>query len=335
MAGPHVGGLVALLISATPRLAGEVDVLEDIIEQKAVKKFAPAPLCPPDTATSVPNNVYGWGRIDALASVLEALPPTANDDTANTPQDTPVRIVVTANDTDPDNDNLAVGSVTDPAHGTAMVEEFHTDPEVIYTPDPGYVGQDTFTYTVCGDEGCDISSDTATVTVTVGAVGVTNYALSLNGGVATASSSHVSGLFPVAEAIDGDRTGNGWGTGSGGWNDGTRGLYPDDLEVAFNTAKAISEIRVFTLQNGWSNNPGEPTETTLCTAEGILDFEVQTWNGSAWVTVTGGSVTGNDLAMRTFTFPVVTTTKIRVHVTNARNNWTRIVEVEAFGAAGQ
>lgn len=40
-------------------------------------------------------------------------------------------------------------------------------------------------------------------------------------------------------------------------------------------------------------------------------------------------VIGNDKAMRTFTFDAITTTKVRVQVHNARNNWTRIVEVEA------
>jgi hypothetical protein len=35
--------------------------------------------------------------------------------------------------------------------------------------------------------------------------------------------------------------------------------------------------------------------------------------------------------MRVFEFTQVTTTKIRVTVTAARNNWSRIVEVEAKG----
>jgi hypothetical protein len=74
----------------------------------------------------------------------------------------------------------------------------------------------------------------------------------------------------------------------------------------------------------------EPTATTTANGEGLLDFEVQTWNGSAWVTVPGGSVTGNTLAMRVFTFSDIATDKIRVLVHNARNNYSRIVEVEAF-----
>jgi hypothetical protein len=47
--------------------------------------------------------------------------------------------------------------------------------------------------------------------------------------------------------------------------------------------------------------------------------------------VPGGSVTGNDKAMRVFTFSTIATSKIRVVVTASRNNWTRVVEVEAFG----
>jgi hypothetical protein len=165
----------------------------------------------------------------------------------------------------------------------------------------------------------------------LGPVAGFNFALALNGGVALASTSHSSGLYPASATINGDRTGASWGTSTGGWNDGTRAVYPDNLEVDFSGAKAINEIRVYTLQNNWKNNPGEPTATTSCSGEGILDFDVQTWNGTAWVTVPSGSVTGNDKAMRVFTFPDTTTTKIRVVVNNARNNYSRIVEVEAFG----
>ena len=67
MAGPHVAGLVALLLSANPDLRGEVDTIRSLIEQSAVPKTS-AQTCGSDTRTSVPNNVYGWGRIDAYAA---------------------------------------------------------------------------------------------------------------------------------------------------------------------------------------------------------------------------------------------------------------------------
>lgn len=72
MAGPHVVGLVALLISANPELAGKVDEIEDIIESTAVPKtFLQS--CNNISGDSIPNAVYGYGRIDALAAVQKAL----------------------------------------------------------------------------------------------------------------------------------------------------------------------------------------------------------------------------------------------------------------------
>jgi serine protease AprX len=85
MAGPHVAGLVALIISANPALRGNIDRLEDIIEQSAVHLTTDEG-CGGDTTTQVPNNTFGWGRIDALAAIRAARetlpPPGASGDTA-------------------------------------------------------------------------------------------------------------------------------------------------------------------------------------------------------------------------------------------------------------
>ncbi len=71
MAGPHVVGLVALLISANPELAGEVDLIEKIIEETAVRRYSSQD-CSGVSSSVYPNNVYGFGRIDALAAVKMA-----------------------------------------------------------------------------------------------------------------------------------------------------------------------------------------------------------------------------------------------------------------------
>lgn len=72
MSGPHVAGVVALMLSANPALAGQTQVIKDILQQTAV------PL--PDSANcggipfdSFPNNVQGYGRVDAVAAVQMAL----------------------------------------------------------------------------------------------------------------------------------------------------------------------------------------------------------------------------------------------------------------------
>ncbi len=72
MAGPHVAGLVALLISADPGLAGQVETIETIIEQTAVPMRSNQN-CGDVSGMEVPNAVYGHGRIDALEAVQRAL----------------------------------------------------------------------------------------------------------------------------------------------------------------------------------------------------------------------------------------------------------------------
>ncbi|MFM2392945.1 MAG: hypothetical protein RLZZ546_927, partial [Bacteroidota bacterium] len=70
MAGPHVAGLVALIISANPSLAGEVDEIESIIQETS-KRLTSTQNCN-DPGTNIPNAVFGYGRIDALAAVKRA-----------------------------------------------------------------------------------------------------------------------------------------------------------------------------------------------------------------------------------------------------------------------
>jgi serine protease AprX len=72
MAGPHVVGMVALILSARPDLAGEVDAIEEIVQNTAVF-FTDSLQCNGLGEDARPNHSYGWGRINALAAVNEAL----------------------------------------------------------------------------------------------------------------------------------------------------------------------------------------------------------------------------------------------------------------------
>lgn len=72
MAGPHVAGLVALLISAQPALSGQVETIENIIRETAVPKTTEQD-CGTVDGDLVPNNTYGHGRVDAVAAVQLAL----------------------------------------------------------------------------------------------------------------------------------------------------------------------------------------------------------------------------------------------------------------------
>jgi VCBS repeat-containing protein len=89
------------------------------------------------------------------------------DDTATTPEDTPIDINVLANDSDPDGDPLTIIAVTDGSIGTVTISDANCC--VTYTPNLDANGLDQFTYTITDGNGVT-STATATVDVTVTAV---------------------------------------------------------------------------------------------------------------------------------------------------------------------
>ncbi|MCI0575506.1 MAG: tandem-95 repeat protein [Chloroflexi bacterium] len=134
--------------------------------------------------------------------------PLAAGDSAATTQDTAVTIPVLANDSDVDGDPLAVTAVTQPLSGAVAT---NPDGALTYTPQPGFIGLDTFTYTVEDGQG---GSDTATVTVTVTpAAGACElYPIALQAGL-------LAGANPgdvLADILNGEGPGNfGWLTWTG------------------------------------------------------------------------------------------------------------------------
>lgn len=71
MAGPHVAGLVALMISANPKLAGQVDAIEDIIEATCTPLVSEIE-CGGIPGDVIPNPIYGFGLVNALKAVERA-----------------------------------------------------------------------------------------------------------------------------------------------------------------------------------------------------------------------------------------------------------------------
>ncbi len=80
-----------------------------------------------------------------------------------------------------------------------------------------------------------------------------------------------------------------------------------------------------------SSGPVNPTLATTFTNYGATAYQVQWWNGSTWLDVPGGNVTGNNLVWRRFTFSPITTDRIRVYVNDAFDHmFSRLIEVEAW-----
>ncbi|MGE5382253.1 MAG: HYR domain-containing protein, partial [Omnitrophica WOR_2 bacterium] len=88
----------------------------------------------------------------------------AEDDNASTQLDTPVVIDVIANDSYCINeiDQASLASTSNPVNGTIMADPINGS--FIYTPNAGYSGTDTFSYSICNNDGV---CDEAVVTITV------------------------------------------------------------------------------------------------------------------------------------------------------------------------
>jgi subtilisin family serine protease len=71
MATPHVTGAAALVMAVNPALKGNPQRVMDILRQTAVS-VSSTQVCDAVPATTFPNPVQGYGRIDALAAVILA-----------------------------------------------------------------------------------------------------------------------------------------------------------------------------------------------------------------------------------------------------------------------
>jgi len=116
----------------------------------------------------------GLSEEDAVAIVevfVNALPTAGDDDFPTIVQNSVDNVLnVLINDYDDDNgDLLTITEMSDPANGTATIDDNGTpsdptDDVILYTPLPGYVGSDSFTYDISDGNG---GTATGTVTITV------------------------------------------------------------------------------------------------------------------------------------------------------------------------
>ncbi len=119
----------------------------------------------PDLFTYTVSDGVGGLATGVVSVVVTPVndPPAAFDDFAGTFRDTPVSVAVALNDTDIDGDALSVATVGTPASGVAISDG---PGSVQYTPGSGFVGVDTFTYTITDPSG---ATGSASVTVSVSA----------------------------------------------------------------------------------------------------------------------------------------------------------------------
>jgi subtilisin family serine protease len=72
MASPHVAAVVALMWSANPKLIGEYNATLDILRTSATPSNSDQ-TCGGVSGSSIPNNTFGYGRLNAYEAVKKAL----------------------------------------------------------------------------------------------------------------------------------------------------------------------------------------------------------------------------------------------------------------------
>jgi serine protease AprX len=90
MASPHVVGVVALLWSAHPQLVRDIAATKTLLQNTANPDITvTTQTCGGTPSTQIPNNIFGYGRIDAYAAFFLGVTPTPTPMTSPTPTPTP------------------------------------------------------------------------------------------------------------------------------------------------------------------------------------------------------------------------------------------------------
>ena len=129
-------------------------------------------VCPPGQTTGCPTEIL---TITVLDPDINTNKPIVNPDFPKTTTNTPVTINVLANDASGNNgiklDPKSVRITTAPKKGTASV---NPDGTVSYTPSAGFIGKDTFYYSVCDSATPPNCSNPVMVVVDVNTLPIAN-----------------------------------------------------------------------------------------------------------------------------------------------------------------
>ena len=136
----------------------------------------------------------------------------------------------------------------------------------------------------------------------------------------TASSENLP-TYPACGAVDGDRDSTHWASTTG-WNDATKGSFPDWLQVTFDQPVQVGRVDLYTLDS-----------TKYPAARyGLSAWDVELQVDGAWQTV--AQVRGNTVGEVSSVFAAQTATALRVTTlaSNEGLTYSRIVELEAYAS---
>ena len=225
----------------------------------------------------------------AVVGGVPATAPVAYDDAVGATRDLPATVRPLDNDVDPNGDPLSLDSFTQGTNGTVTD---NGDDTVTYTPDPGWTGVDTFTYTVTdGSE-----TDTGTVTVTVAphsdpmAVWRRNgqstpfYATWNGSGFTAAQASAVTGEYRTMEGAESPTRDEAIVIGVDNTNQVTAELWDGSSWTAHasNPLSTVTDSFWWGFDVAYESVSGDAVIVYNNGTTGTAGLSYQVWNGSAW-----------------------------------------------------
>lgn len=154
---------------------------------------------------------------------------------------------------------------------------------------------------------------------------VSNVALS-SAGATIAANVESLGAGTKARVIDGIRHAQGNFNSTGGFQQNGDG---NNIEITFSGSKTISEIDIFFGDSSDFNSTTVPLDATRVSTLAVVDYRVQYWNGSSYVTVV--TITGNNKQWKQHTITPVATTKMKFIWDTAASGAAYLLEVECLG----
>jgi subtilisin family serine protease len=179
MATPHVTGVCALIKSYNPSMSASQ------IKQRLLDSV--------DPVASMNGKTVSGGRLNAFKALAGQIP-FAYSSSEQTNFNTAINITLSA--IDPQNDSLSFSVLSSPSSGTLS----GSAPNLVYTPNNGYIGNDSFTFKVNDGQN---NSNTGTIAIAVEAGAENSAPVAVNGSMTTIENTQVSIVLNVSD-VDGD-----------------------------------------------------------------------------------------------------------------------------------
>ena len=255
---------------------------------KAVGVDPPAPVTNTVTVSNGSDDVP-TNNDDSDAATIDHLPHTVGD-TATTPESTPVDIDLTGND-NPGDGALTVTDRTSPANGSLTC----TTTGCTYTPTDGYIGPDSFGYTVSDADG-GTATGTVTITVTAAPVAPTTTTTSTTAAPTTTTTAAPTTTTPPTTAAPTTTTAAPTTTTTAAPTTTTSAVVAG-AEVTTTTSPEVGgtgasndDVPILSLSGGPGGDPTQNGQTTPTTASTSSDDSSRAVGGAPSLPVTGAQL---------------------------------------------